>query len=419
MRILHVTDTYGPTVGGIEILVRTLAESQVAAGHDVTVLTRTPGPSDNGAPVDVCREPSAFPSLLAGTDVVHGHVSAYSPLALRSVETAAKSAVPAMATVHSIWGSAWPLFRGAAAVRGWTELPIQWAAVSDVAAGPVRRALPGRQVLIVPNAVETAYWAPPGPPAHTDHVTIVSVLRMSHRKRPLELLAALRRMRSLVPAGITVEVVIVGDGPLLGRVRRRIDRLGMAGWVHTPGDLAHPQLRALYRRAQVYVAPATLESFGLAALEARAAGLAVVARDGTGVTEFVAHGLDGLLADSDRELAEQLAQLCRDEPMRRRMVQHNHLVAPLHDWSHVRELNTAAYRQAGAAEVLPAPTTTSSTTHPLFPLSPGGARSRTGQSEVGVPRADDWPSGPGGPDRQAPTPLPPSHSRTRQESDAS
>ncbi|MEO5982436.1 MAG: glycosyltransferase family 4 protein [Pedococcus sp.] len=361
MRILHATDTYGPTVGGIEVLVRTLAESQAAAGHQVTVLTRTPGPPEARGPVEVCRDPGAFSTLVAHTDVVHGHVSAYSPLALRTVEASAKVGVPSVATVHSVWGSAWPLFRAAAAVRGWTDLPIQWAAVSGVAADPVRRAMSGRDVLVVPNAVDTSYWAPGQPARLVGHVTIVSVMRMSHRKRPLELLTALQRMRRLVPEGILVNAVLVGDGPLLSRVQRAIHRRGMAGWVHTPGDLSHSQLRDLYQRADLYVAPATLESFGLAALEARAAGLAIVARHGTGVTEFVAHGVDGLLAGSDRELAGHLAELCNNEGARHRMVQHNHLVPPLLDWSHVRERNTAAYLLAGAVDALGATPTISST----------------------------------------------------------
>jgi glycosyltransferase involved in cell wall biosynthesis len=186
MRILHVTDTYAPTVGGIEVLVRTLAGGQAALGHDVTVLTRTPDRRLGTSPAatfEVCREPRALASLAASADVVHGHVSAMSPLALHALEVGARGAVPAMATVHSVWGSAWPLFRAAATLRGWSDLPIQWAAVSEVAAGPVRRALAGHDVLVVPNAVDTGFWAPEGTPRHTDVVTLVAAMRMASRKR--------------------------------------------------------------------------------------------------------------------------------------------------------------------------------------------------------------------------------------------
>ena len=415
-----MTDTYGPTVGGIEVLVRTLAESQAATGARVTVLTSTPGPPGSDGLVDVYRDPGLLGSLAARADVVHGHVSAYSPLALRAVEAGAAGGVPSVATVHSVWGSAWPLFRGAAAVRGWTSLPIQWAAVSDVAARSVRRALPGQGVLVVPNGVDTSYWAPLDPPRRRDHVTIVSVMRMSRRKRPLELVDALRRMHARLPQGIRVDVVLVGDGPLLEPLRRKVGRLGMNRWVNTPGDLTHHQLRDLSRRAEVFVAPATLESFGLAALEARAAGLAIVAREGTGVTEFVTHGVDGLLAGSDDELADHLAVLCSDAVTRNRIVGHNHLVPARLDWSHVRELNAAAYAIARARAAAPtghlnspaghhltspaghltspADHLTSPVPAPLRPLRRGDGRPRARQPEgSGFPAsAAGWPLVPGG-----------------------
>ncbi|KRE42158.1 glycosyltransferase family 4 protein [Knoellia sp. Soil729] len=354
MRILHVTDTYAPTVGGIEVLVRTLAESQAVVGLEVTVLTCTPDrvahPCLSGD-VEVCRDPRALHSLVSDADVVHGHVSAFSPLALRGVEMGARADAAAVASVHSVWGSAWPLFRAAAAVRGWTDLPIQWAAVSEVAAGPVGRALPGHDVLVVPNAVDTGFWAPQGSPRHTDVVTVVAVMRMAGRKRPLALVDVLERMRALVPGHVAVRAVLVGDGPLLGSVRRRLDQRGMSEWVRTPGDVSHAELRELYRRSQVFVSPSTHESFGLAALEARAAGLAVVARSQTGIAEFLADGVEGLLADSDSGLAEHLAHLCVDEPLRGRIVAHNHAHRPALDWSCVRERTTALYLRAGALDI--------------------------------------------------------------------
>ena len=110
----------------------------------------------------------------------------------------------------------------------------------------------------------------------------------------------LRGLRAGLPDDVAVRVVIVGDGPLLGLLRDRIAGWGMQDWVEAPGALDHHQIRALYEQADVFVAPATLESFGIAALEARASGLAVVARAGTGVADFVTDGVEGLLAAERR-----------------------------------------------------------------------------------------------------------------------
>ncbi len=71
------------------------------------------------------------------------------------------------------------------------------------------------------------------------------------------------------------------------------------------------------RRSDLFVAPAFLESFGIAALEARCAGLPVLAMRGTGITEFVADRREGLLADGDAAMAAALVEISRDAELRR------------------------------------------------------------------------------------------------------
>jgi glycosyltransferase involved in cell wall biosynthesis len=344
MRILHVTDTFGPTIGGIEVLVRDLAFRQAAAGHSVTVLTRTPGPAASGRPpVTVVRAPRRMAELVRGADVVHAHVSACSPLALRSAEVAASLGVPTVAAVHSMWGSAWPVVRAVAGARGWLSAPIQWAAVSEAAAGPVRRALPGRSVMVLPNAVDVGAWAPSERPATGGPVTMVSVMRMARRKRPLALVEALRELRGELPPDVPVRAVLVGDGPQRPAVLREVARYGMGDWVSVPGALDHRAIKDLYRTADVFVAPATLESFGIAALEARAAGLAVVTRAGTGVSDFVTHEQDGLVAETDERLAAELVRLCADPRLLAGLRDHSTGHPPAFDWSDVLWRNAYAY----------------------------------------------------------------------------
>ena len=352
MRILHVTDTYHPTVGGIEVFVESLATRQAAAGHEVTVLTRTPRHGATGADpqtgVVVSRSISDLSSLVRWADCVHAHVSAFSPLTLRSTEVAAAQSRPVVATVHSMWGNAWPIVGTVAAMRRWPKMPIQWAAVSEAAAGPVQRALGGQSVLLLPNAIDTALWAPsPAADETRSEVTIVSVQRMVRRKRPIPLLGMLRQVRAMVPPDVRLRAVLVGEGPLLEEVRDRISRWGMGSWVETPGGLSHAELRSLYREADIFVAPATRESFGIAALEARTSGLAIVAHASTGVPEFVTHEVDGLLADDDSGMVDALARLCRDGALLSDIVSHNRAQRPAFDWSD--HLWRAEYAYATAA----------------------------------------------------------------------
>ena len=93
--------------------------------------------------------------------------------------------------------------------------------------------------------------------------------------------------------------------------------------VELVGRRTRDEIRTAFARADVFVAPANLESFGIAALEARCAGLPVVAMARTGIREFVANGREGLLAQSDRDMVEQLLRLIRDPELRQRIATHN------------------------------------------------------------------------------------------------
>ena len=63
------------------------------------------------------------------------------------------------------------------------------------------------------------------------------------------------------------------------------------GWVSLPGRVSREELRRLHWDSDLYLSTARLEAFGIAALEARTAGLPVVARRGTGADDFVEDGV--------------------------------------------------------------------------------------------------------------------------------
>lgn len=69
----------------------------------------------------------------------------------------------------------------------------------------------------------------------------------------------------------------------------------------------------------MFVAPATRESFGIAALEARETGMPVLARLGTGVADFIEHAVHGLLVNSDKEMAQSIRTLAHDRPLLRKL----------------------------------------------------------------------------------------------------
>lgn len=380
MRILHVTDCYLPRLGGIELQVHDLACRQAAAGHEVTILTTTAGAPGGGpepgaasaggtgqeGPVRVIRaarreryapERIMYRTTRTGTallladldqyDAVHVHASSFSPLAFLAAHHAAKRGVPSVATVHSLWAKATPLFRGADWLTGWGNWRVVMSAVSNAAASSPRKVVGRRApVTILPNGVDDHEWrvAPiPGPP---NVLRIAAVSRLARRKRLLQLVQILKAAQDRLPAGVSLDVRILGEGPQRGEIERYLRGHGMDGWVQLMGRRSRAEIREVFARSDLFVAPASLESFGIAALEARCAGLPLVALAGTGVQDFVAHGQEGWLVRSDTAMAETIASLAQSPEVVARVAAHNRDVPASISWPGVLEGCEELYRRA-------------------------------------------------------------------------
>jgi phosphatidylinositol alpha 1,6-mannosyltransferase len=366
MRIVHVTDSYLPRVGGIEMHVRDLALRQRAQGDDPMVLTCGPGPADGTVPVRGFPGvrglllPQHYPELrriLTSPDVgvVHAHLSLISPLAWAALHEAVRAGVPAVATMHSMVPSRGRLTSLLRRLDSGPGPRITWTAVSEAAASPLRQALGDRPVLVLPNGIEPDDWSTAvHQPAGDRPLTVVSVLRMSRRKRPVPLVRALAAVRELVPPDQRLRAVLVGAGPQTRAVLSEARRLRVDGWVEVDGQLSRPQIRNLLAGADLYLAPARAESFGLAALEARCAGVPVVAMSCGGVDEFIRHGVNGALVRDDDDLARTAAGLLGDPALLRRMAEHNRSTTPPTTWERVLPMNAAAYVAAGAPQGRPA-----------------------------------------------------------------
>lgn len=347
VRITHVSDTYLPLLGGIEAQVSRLAGQQAAAGHHVEVITTTPAARgahgvstavEHGVTVHriAARVPGGWPIHPRSTthvirhlreaiargerpDVVHLHMGVLAPTAQAALRPVTRLGLPAVLTVHSVWGAASHLFRAADAVAGWSRWPVRWSAVSELTAQPLRRLLHradgGPDVAILPNGLDLDAWRvprteraarPEGPAVH-----VVAAARFAPRKRMLPLLAAVADAVPRLPAD-ALFVTLAGDGPERAAALRFVAERGLHDVVSLPGRLTGTELQRLYARADVFAAPSPEEAFGIAALEAQAAGLTVIAHARSGVAERVADGVTGLLVSDDGALATALVRLATE-----------------------------------------------------------------------------------------------------------
>lgn len=340
LRILHVYKDYPPVFGGIEHHVRDLAESQAAAGHDVTVLvTAVRGPTtsavERGVRVvrvrrlgTVASTPlaPALPLRLAAArpDITHLH----SPYPVGEAAWLLAGRSPMVLSYHAdivrqrrlllVW-------------RPWQRRVLAharriFAASPAVAEGSPTLAPWRSKVALVPYGIDADRFAL--------DAAAVAAARRAHRPADAEgVIAFVGRLRYYKGLHVLVDALarlprhqalIVGDGPQADALRGQAAALGVGHRIHWLGDVDDAALPAVLAAADVYCLPATArsEAFGIAMLEAMAAGLPVVSTElGTGTSWVNLDGVTGRVVPPEdaAALADALAACAAPGPARERL----------------------------------------------------------------------------------------------------
>ncbi len=365
MRVALVCDWFLPRMGGIELHLRDLALALRQRGLDARVVTTTRGPDVvHGVPVHrvaaalapgagFAYTPRALRSLgdvvrTERFDVVHAHASVVSPVAYGGALAGARAGLPTVLTFHSMLHRSALLLGASEALFGWARDRILLSAVSSVVAAQAARWMPGAAVGVLPNGADVPFWRGAAVPPGVGELLFVSAMRLSRKKRALRLVRVFADAVRFVGHAPAMRLVIAGEGPDRGAIGRLAAELGVGDRIELPGQLSRDELRALYARAHAFVLPSERESFGIAALEARAAGLPVIAMLASGARDFIRHGVDGLLARDATELPRFIARLALDAPFRAYVAAHNAATAPAYDWSEVVDLHEQFYGVAAA-----------------------------------------------------------------------
>ena len=112
---------------------------------------------------------------------------------------------------------------------------------------------------------------------------------LTERKGHRYLLEAIARMET----GTAVVCRVAGDGALREELEREAESLGIGGRVRFMGRIEDS--RAMLWALDIFVFPSLWEGLGVAAIEASACGLAIVASDAGGIGEVVINGKSGIL----------------------------------------------------------------------------------------------------------------------------
>jgi len=240
--------------------------------------------------------------------VLHAHLAR----AVMAGWWAARSAgVPLVAHFHSLAGGrpAWQdRLEGVAARRAGARVAVSAAVAADRAQ---RFQLPVDAFQVIHNGIDTGRFAALPEPA-TDRPVFGFLGRLPVREKGLDtLLAAAERLESSGAAWPAIEIA-GGPPEAAAELRRQVARSGLENRVRVLGEVG--DVMALLARWSALVMPSRSEGFGLALVEAMAAGRPVVACRTGGIPEVVDDGDTGILVppEDPAALAEAMARLAAD-----------------------------------------------------------------------------------------------------------
>jgi N-acetyl-alpha-D-glucosaminyl L-malate synthase BshA len=316
------------SVGGSGVMATELAKSLAARGHGVHLISTDPpfrlGEFHPGLrfhqvetpTYPLFREPQYILSLANKVvqvsreyrlDVVHAHYAvphATAAYLAREVLRSGAGCVPAVVT--TLHGTDITLTGNDPSYSQIVAFSIEQSdavtAVSESLRSATRKELGiEREIEVIPNFLDCAvHRRLPAADLRrrfdaTDDRTKI-VIHVSNF-RPVKRVAAVVQVFERIHRQVPSRLLLVGDGPELSTAHRIAQDLGIAGLVHAAG--AQQEVLPLLSIADVFLLPSAQESFGLAALEAMACEVPVVASDVGGLPEVVDHGVTGFLHAPD------------------------------------------------------------------------------------------------------------------------
>ncbi len=331
MKILLLTHAFFPQVGGLETVARVLAEEFLASGHEVRVVTQSPGDAADDRsrfPFPVHRRPGGAElwRLTRWCDVFFQN-----NISLQTLWPLLLARRP-WVVVHQTWltrvggATGWQDRLKRAVLRFGTSVAISRAVAErlPVAAEQIGNPYPADVFGLraeVPRTRELAFLG-----------------RLVSDKGADVLVEALAILRD--DTGLTPDLTMVGEGPELAALRALADRLAVSGQITFAGQQTGETLVRTLNAHRVLVVPSRLpEPFGVVALEGAACGCVVVGSEEGGLPDAI--GPCGLLFPNGDApaLADALARVLTDDSLRAEVA----AAAPAHLERHHPRQVAAAY----------------------------------------------------------------------------
>ena len=341
MRVVFLTHNYPRFAGDLAgAFLHPLTTALAGRGHDVRVVAPSDGGRGgssvlDGIPVTRFRYAAPAREHYAYTGRMHEALQSLGGIGallgmLRGFRRGARQAAAHPRTVvHAHWWfpaglAAPPEWPCVVTLHGTDARILERAGASWLA----RRALrPGRIVTAVSSAVGDAVERRSGRVVSADHVCpmpitfgdersiggggLVFVGRLTAQKR---VAIALEAHAQLLKNDPELQLTIIGEGPERSALEAQAHRLGTGHRVTFTGLAKSSLVARTMGRADLFLFPADREGFGLAAVEALAAGVPVIAcRDGGGVLDILREPGAGVIVDPDPTRMAQAVGILRGQ----------------------------------------------------------------------------------------------------------
>ncbi|MEZ0346065.1 MAG: glycosyltransferase family 4 protein [Infirmifilum sp.] len=366
MRIVQVAPFYSPVIGGVEEVVRRVAEYMVDRGHEVYVVTynrlRIGGTGSlpreeeiNGVRVirvkpNLTWSHGTYSSELPETikrlkpDVVHVHVWRH-PHVFQVVRLREELGFKAILSPHApfhrlsqLGAVIWLYHRvvdamGRGALKRYDAIAALTPQEKDILTR--RLGVDEDKVVIIPNGIEDEFVKSVENGGPKDMEMVLYVGRISKSKNIGLLIKVAKHLNP--------RFRVVLAGPDEGLIKKLTAKTRGAR-IEYRGTVVGKEKASLYSSAGVYVNPALYEAFGIALLEAQAAGVPCVITGNGGQIYAAPPGKTSLYAKPNpKDMAEKIMQLLADQELYRELSKNAREWARQHTWSKILPMYEELY----------------------------------------------------------------------------
>jgi len=327
MRIGFFSDTYYPNVDGVVSAMMSYRRELERRGDKVYIFASRPSGADTSDKSVYFYDSVAFPpypqyrlaifpymltskARRAHLDIIHSH--AITTMGLASIKAARDLKLPLVGTFHTMVPIAAkyytrknPVARFLADKLLWGSIrtfykPFQLVTAPTKVICDILEAHGIEKTFRVPNGVDTERFSP-----KIDSMPIRKILGIKPGEKVImtagrvsfekNINVIVHACKELEKDGEDFRLVITGDGPAFGSVKKLASDVGLSGRTVMPGFCRPYELPFYYAAADVFVTASTFETQGLAMLEAMACGKPVVGANSLAIPETVRDNYNGYL----------------------------------------------------------------------------------------------------------------------------